>query len=53
MWLSWCGVVIMWGLEGCREAGTWMWEGNGVGRQWYGMGMVQVGEGQEDMSAAS
>jgi len=24
-----------------------------VGRQWYGMGMVQVGEDQEDMSAAS
>ena len=53
MWLLWCGVVIMWGLEGCKEAGTRMWEGNGVGKQWYGMRMVQVGEGQEDMSAAS
>jgi hypothetical protein len=41
----------MLGLEGCREAGTLMWEGNGVGKVWDGD--VQVGEDQEDMSAAS
>ena len=47
MWQLWYGVVIMWGLEGCREAGTRMWEGNGIERQWYLMVMVQLVKGKK------